>query len=189
MRHTLGELRELRRRGEPLPPLHWEDQMKVDQWDCIVSDQEAGVPPDEGAVEWLLGMAEKHTLPTPAPEGCPDWSKWTPDDVQWGMLCAKHLVAIGRQAFCAASGRQRIRLPNIVRINVPKKLREHAHLLCQACPQLKPFTLDDLLNFTGRPNRLVIAWVNEHLPEGEQEMREFAEGIAGRERPPLRPRD
>jgi hypothetical protein len=177
---NLGRLVARARRSKAELPLHWEDQTTLATFDCIKDAYESGIPLEESDLEFLIALGDACTLP--AREGRPPgWSKWTERDPEWGLLCAKHLFEFSMQAYRQAKGRQRIRLPEKVRPrdNIPDKLRQRAiQLVREKCPQ---FEIDpvELRNFIPRPNAVVIAYVDEHMPEAKAKMQDYARALAG----------
>jgi hypothetical protein len=129
--------------------------------------------PSDAALEVLLALIDNHMLR--GREG--RLESWPDDERQRDLLCAKHLLDVGKEAYCLTLGLQRLR-----NTRAELQLRRHAvHLLVQHRPQSK-IKRSDLYRFKAVPRADLIAYVDEHMPGAVAEMQAYARSLAGRSR-------
>jgi hypothetical protein len=154
-------------RGEPL---HLPEEVEL-EYAALESAREALTTkrlPDDQELEVLLALIDNHMLR--GPEG--RLESWYHDERQRHLLCAKHLLDVGKGSYCAALGLKRLRDKD-----VELKLRTKAvRLLKQHSPQ-SSIERDDLHGFKTVPSAELVAYVGEHMPDAEAKMQTYARSL------------
>jgi hypothetical protein len=158
-----GELLERAKRGERLhlPYENAEFAALEDVHHALTNER----PLDDLHRDFLLTVVEEHML-----HGCEGaLESWHDDERQRDLLCAKHWLDVGKQAY----GGQRLRDEAVA-----LKLRRYAvHLLKHYRPKTSINHLD-LHGFKKVPSADLIDYAREYMPQAEAKMQASARTLA-----------